>query len=521
MGTKTDLTRCFPKSPIFPTTGSAEEQEQFHIQQTRFVKQFEQIFPDIHAARTVVIIPSLTLDKDLLGKVKGAPHYEERMLCMLMLLRMPRTKVVFVSSLPIPDCIIDYYLHLLPGITGTHAKKRLITLSCNDHSCSSLTEKILNRPRLIERIRKEIDHPDAAHLSCFNVTHLEKQLAVRLGIPLYGTDPDLFYEGTKSGSRKAFRAAGVDLPDGHEDLYSKQEVIHALATLKLKYPQAQKAVIKLNDGFSGDGNAIYTYPSPVSNQSVEKNIEDHFRHYFHPVAADVTEKAFFLKLSQMGGIVEMFVDGEVKTSPSVQCIINPRKEISIVSTHDQVLGGADGQIFLGACFPAAEAYNVSLAQEGRKIAEVLAQKGVLGRFAIDFMSVQQADKSWRHFAIEINIRKGGTTHPYLMLKFLTDGHYDEQEGRYLTASGNQRYYFTSDNVTSDRYKGLTPEDLIELAMFHHVMYDGATQEGVMLHMLGATSEFGKLGLVCIGSSPERAKAFYNKTIDILNFECSE
>jgi hypothetical protein len=106
-----------------------------------------------------------------------------------------------------------------------------------------------------------------------------------------------------------------------------------------------------------------------------------------------------------------------------------------------------------------------------------------------------------------------------MLKFLTDGQYDATTGQYRTASGNQRFYFTSDNVTSDRYKGLVPEDLIDLAMYHDLLYDGTTQEGVMFHMLGAASEYGKMGLVCVGSSPERAKAFYVKTIDILNQEC--
>ena len=33
------------------------------------------------------------------------------------------------------------------------------------------------------------------------------------------------------------------------------------------------------------------------------------------------------------------------------------------------------------------------------------------------------------------------------------------------------------------------------------------------------SEFGKLGLVCVGSSPQRAKEFYDKVIEVLNYEC--
>jgi hypothetical protein len=78
----------------------------------------------------------------------------------------------------------------------------------------------------------------------------------------------------------------------------------------------------------------------------------------------------------------------------------------------------------------------------------------------------------------------------------------------------------SDNVSSSKYIGLTPDDLIDISIYHELMYDGAAQEGVMFHLVGALSEFGKLGLVAVGSSPERAKALYDRTIEILDYECS-
>ena len=151
---------------------------------------------------------------------------------------------------------------------------------------------------------------------------------------------------------------------------------------------------------------------------------------------------------------------------------------------------------------------------------MLADKGAMGRFAIDFISVKQDDGTWKHFAIEINLRKGGTTHPLLMLQFLTDGKYNPLTGEYLTASGNKRFYFASDNVISEKYIGLTPDDLIDLSIYHNLMYDGAAQQGVMFNLVGALSEFGKLGLVCVGSTPENAKAYYDRTLEILDLECS-
>ena len=55
---------------------------------------------------------------------------------------------------------------------------------------------------------------------------------------------------------------------------------------------------------------------------------------------------------------------------------------------------------------------------GRRLAEL----GALGRFAVDFVVVQDNTGAWTPYAIELNLRKGGTTHPFLTLQFLTDGY---------------------------------------------------------------------------------------------------
>jgi hypothetical protein len=511
--------RIFENKDKYPPQGSEKEHELFEKIQEGIACQYEKIFPDKNAPRTIVIVPSMTLDAEILSKIKGSIHYEERLLCLLMLLRLPLTKVIYISSMPFSDVIIDYYLHLLQGITGNHARQRLTMLSCYDLSIKPLTEKILDRPRLISRIKNLITDKSSTHLTCYNITPLEKSLAVRLDIPLFGTDPSMFYEGSKSGARKTFRACGIDMPDGKEDLKSKEDIAEALAGLKRKYPLIRKAVVKMNDGFSGDGNAMYRYPELAVDDFLEANILNSLTENIRPVSKDVSKELFFEKFFEMEGIVEEFLEGEIKVSPSVQCVVGTSDKIEIASTHDQLLGGEDGQIFLGAIFPADKEYASSLAELGKKVAESLSKKGILGRFAVDFISVKQDDGKWKHFAIEINLRKGGTTHPFMMIQYLTNGFYNAEEGVYLTASGNKRYYFASDNVQSEKYKGLTPGDLIDIAMYHELMFDGTAQEGVVFHLIGALSEFGKLGVVCIGSSPERAKEFYDKTLKVLDFEC--
>ncbi len=499
------------------TAVSFKDDSLFQKIQKQFIEQYEKAFPNPLASKTVVIIPSLTMDQEILSKIKGISYYEERLLCLLMLLRMPRTKIIYITSLPIDPTIVDYYLYLLPGITSFHAKQRLTLLSCFDSSPRPLTEKILERPRLIERIKKYLNPHEPAHLAFFNITTLEKALALQLQLPIYGCDSDLSYLGNKSNSRKLFKDCGLLCPAGYENLYSITEMTQSLASLKTEYPELRKAVVKLNDGFSGDGNAIFSYQDLNPNNNLVVTIQEQLANRLSFIAGELNLGQFLLKWQNMGGIVEAFVDGQEKQSPSVQCRINPLGNSEVISTHDQVLGGEDNQIFLGAYFPANKDYAIEIGEIGKILSDELQKKGVLGRFGVDFISVKE-DNKWKHYAIEINLRKGGTTHPFLMLQFLTSGQYDYKQGEYFTPNQQNRYYFCSDNLQDDNFKGLTPYDLIDIAICNNLFYDSSTQQGVTFHLMGALSQYGKLGLVCIGDSLEIAEAYYKKTVSILKDE---
>jgi hypothetical protein len=126
----------------------------------------------------------------------------------------PATNAGDLRHEPISETIIDYYLHLLPGVPSLHARERLTLLTCNDASPVALTRKILERPRLLERIREAIPDLASAHMTCFTVSELERKLALHLNLPIYGCNPSLTHWGSKSGSRKIFRTPqvnGIDL----------------------------------------------------------------------------------------------------------------------------------------------------------------------------------------------------------------------------------------------------------------------------------------------------------------------
>ncbi len=506
-------------SALTPRPGSPEELADFARLQSRMAPMYRRVFSDDSAPRTVVVIPSLSLDPIELRKIVGVRHYEERMLCLLMLLRLPNANVVYVTSKPIHPSIIDYYLHLLPGVPGRHAHKRLTLLDCDDESPDPLTQKILDRPRLMSRIIEAIPNMDSAHITCFNASHMERSLAVQLGIPLYAADPDLVHLGDKSHGRDLFGRVGVDYPRGAEHLRDEGDVVAALAELRGQDPALRRSVVKLNEGFSGEGNAMFEYGDAPDGSSLEPWIRRNLFERLRFEAEGESFEPFMAKYREMGGIVEEYLEGE-KASPSVQVRIDPTGEHQIVSSHDQILGGPTGQVFLGSTFPAHPEYRGDIHDVADRVAAELSTVGVIGRFSVDFVSVRR-DDGWKHYALEMNLRKGGTTLPYLMLKFLTGGAYDSATGIYTTPTGQARYYHASDNVEKDQYRGLTPDDLIDIVVQNELHFRSHRQQGVVFHLIGALSEFGKLGVVGIGHSPERATQLYQETVAVLDRETGD
>lgn len=504
---------------IQPVPGSPEELAAFADLQGQLPDLYERVSHNLRSEHLVVVVPSLSMDPRELAKISGAHHYEERLLFFLMLLRRPKTRVLFLTSQTIHPSVVDYYLHLLSGVPTSHARKRLILMDCADASSVPLSGKLLSRPRMMKQIQSVIGRYESAHMVCFNSSALERTLAVQLGIPLYANDPSLLDLGTKSGCRETFREAGILFPDGFERLHSEDEIVEALATLKGRYPEMRRAVVKLNEGFSGEGNALFYFDG--IDASSAKDLENQIRAKLPDLrfeAKGETWESFSSKYQEMGGIVEEFVEGENKRSPSCQCRVNAVGGAQAISTHDQVLGGPSGQVFLGCTFPADDAYRLDIQNAGMRVAEVLAAKGVLGRFATDFVSVPTEDGGWKHYAIEVNLRKGGTTHPFLTLRFLTDGNYDMLTGEFYAQNANPKYYYASDTLQSDRYKGLSPDDLIDISVYHDLHFHANTERGVVFHLMGALSEFGKLGVVCIGDNPQQAQFLYKRTRSVLDEE---
>src|SRR6266478_6558935 len=517
-----------------------DSQAEFDQLQKKLIPLWKSIERLNQDPQTIVVVPSMSIDAIGSGTLMQA--YEERFLFLLLLLRQPRARLIYVTSQAILPNIIDYYLDLLPGVIPSHARPRLFLIAPLDGSARPLSDKLLDRPRLIERIRSLIMDPARAHLVPFNTTSREKELALRLGIPMYGADPKFFFLGTKSGCRKIFMEENVPHPLGHENLGSKEELIEAIAQMRAKKPSIKQVLVKLNEGVSGEGNAIIdltglpavvptgrddaghkevsTQPgstTPATTTKERAMLEERLRAMRFELEG-ITYESYMNRLRERKGVVEERIMGEEFRSPSVQLRITPLGKVELLSTHDQLLGGPSGQSNLGCVFPADKGYAALITREAAKVGRRLAKEGVIGRFALDFVVVRGEHGKWEPYAIEINLRKGGTTHPFLTLQFLTDGKYDPDTAIFTAPNGQQKFFVASDHVESPAYRTLTPDDLFDIVVRHNLHFGQTRQTGVVFHMMSALGELGRTGLTAVGNSRDDAKALYERAIAVLDQE---
>ncbi len=284
--------------------------------------------------------------------------------------------------------------------------------------------------------------------------------------------------------------------------------------MRREKPGLEEVLVKLNEGVSGEGNAsVDLRGAGVERAAVEKRVRA-----MRFELASVTIEDYEAKLRERGGVVEERISGEEFRSPSVQLRVTPLGEVQLLSTHDQLLGGPSGQSYLGCRFPADPAYAATITREAAKIGGRLAREGVLGRFAIDFVTVRKPDGSWDPYAIELNLRKGGTTHPFLTLQFLTDGTYDPETATFTAPSGRRKFFVASDHVESPAYRQLTPDDLFDIVVRRGLHFDQSRQTGIVFHMLSALGEHGRLGLTAVGDSPVQAEELYDRAVAVLDEE---
>jgi hypothetical protein len=450
-------------------------------------------------SHVLVVLPSFSISETLLSHYgPRIPALEHRYLLGYFLLHSIKScEMVYLSTEAPDDEVLNYLTSLLPADDRTDVRSRFTHIPIPDHSPRSVAAKILDRPDLIEQLKAMISGRPA-FIEPWNVTGFETDFAARLGIPINGTSPELWPLGFKSSGRRLFMKAGVPVPYGREDVRTVDDVLTAISEIRAARPNARGVVIKHDESGAGDGNAVIRFSDLDMTSDSKRALRERIEGL----------PEWYLKDLLAGGIVEELVSGEKFSSPSAQVDIMPDGVVKVLATHEQILGGETGQVFMGCSFPAAPAYASELAAHGRVVGKQLADMGTLGRFSLDFAATRNADGRWSVYALEVNLRKGGTTHPYAALRNLVPGRYDAESGQWIAGDGRPRAYRSTDNVVHESLLGLPPKRIIDAIAKAGLQFDFGPGTGVILHMLSCLAIDGRFGLTAIGNSPSQATELF-------------
>ena len=140
-------------------------------------------------------------------------------------------------------------------------------------------------------------------------------------------------------------------------------------------------------------------------------------------APDATVDAYLAKLDDAAAIVEERIVGDELRSPSVQIRVTrwARSRSSRPTTRCSAAPAGSATSAAGSRRPGVRAGYHARTPNGS--ATGWPRRGCWAGSRSTSWPCAEA-RQWDADAIEVNLRKGGTTHPFLTLQFLTDGRYD-------------------------------------------------------------------------------------------------
>jgi hypothetical protein len=453
-----------------------------------------------------VVMPAFAMGEALLS------HYATRLgamehrylLATLMIPRIPGVEVVFISCEEPGREVLEYYARLASPARPEALLERLHVVSVPDRTARPVSAKLLDRPDRLALVRELIGGRPAM-LESWNVTATEVEVALALGTPVNGTDPELWPLAFKSRGRRLFTELGVPVPAGCEDVCDLAGVGAAVTSIRSTRPQVTDVVVKHDNSGGGDGNLIVP-------------LVDGAGHRLPPadVVAGLTDTVpqWFVDDLTRGGIVEELVSGAQVRSPSAQLEVVPQGGSRVLSTHEQILGGENGQVYSGCRFPADPAYASTLVDYGTRVADRLGELGALGRVGVDYIATLRPG-GWDVLALEVNLRKGGTTHPFTALRHLVPGHYDAASGQYVGDGGAVRCYRSTDGMLDPAWTGVAPAQVIDAVAAAGLEFDARSRSGVVLHMLSCLKVDGRLGVTAIAATHEEADDLYAATARVV------
>ncbi|KAK0133992.1 IQ motif-containing protein H [Merluccius polli] len=526
--------------------------------------------------RTIIHIPSLGYSKSQRLHLKDFDILQNTQISRLCDVRDENVDVIYVSPRPLGKDIAGYYARLLefegPEATEGNSGSKRSSLSNNKrftiitpeaveyfptHSMC-LSTLLKYSPRALRRIRNLVQGRRAYIVG--GVAHVDDlAVADELEVAILGPEPAVAQlYGTKSGGRRIFTRAEVAVPPGLGDIYCLHQLHEALARLMVHNMEVQRWVFKMDAEFGGRGTAY----CDVCHLSCYSGALQEYRRlgpdvwskantfiyiwmrspawlacYAQPANASCfPDWACFLKtFLRQGGVVEAYPPSHSVTCLTVDLLLAPGGEVSVLSCGDQLRGSCRLEA-LGSSVPQASVRPDALHALCSRVGRACLERHIVGYVSIDLATFLDPGTMKRKvWAIDLDLRYSDQLAMTQLLLVVTGATLDCQSCRLLVPLPTQEKFpetqSPAKHAVGHRYAVLANRLLhTNLSIFYHnvffsmckahgIGYDTKRKRGTVF-VLHDSIERHSIGMLTVCEDLQGSLVTFARNLSVIHQEIS-
>ncbi|KAJ0028927.1 hypothetical protein NQD34_003924, partial [Periophthalmus magnuspinnatus] len=410
--------------------------------------------------RTIIHIPSLGYSQSQRCNLRNFDVVQNIQIGRLCEIRDENVEVIYVCPMHLKEDMKQYYSSLLKSnrpqeeslaetLDTSLSKTQFIMLTPEavdyfpNHSMC-LSSLLKYSPHTLQRIRRLVQGkhsyivPGVAHVD-------DLAVADELGVPLMGPEPAISQlYGTKSGARKIFRAAGVEMPPGAEDLYSLEQLHERLAELMVQHLDVTLWLFKMDSELGGSAlcdvshmksyawalNLYQRYgPDTWRSEGIQepvvaqflKEIPEWLSSHAHPANTSEHWAVFLQTFLRQGGVVEARPPSHSPSCVTVDLLLEPGGHISMLSCGD-LLQSPCGLKVLGSSVPQTSLCSDTLQWIYTLVGQACLEKGIVGHVSVDMVSfIHHTSKQHKVWALDLHLSYSDHLAMTQMLLYSTQG----------------------------------------------------------------------------------------------------
>ncbi|XP_078097361.1 IQ motif-containing protein H [Mustelus asterias] len=466
----------------------------------------------------------------------------------------------------------------------------------NHHLC--LATHLKYSPKTIKRIKNLIEGK-AAYIVGGLLHQDDLAVADMLNVPILGPEPKVAHlYSTKSGGKRIFASACVPMPPGEYDIYNLQQMHEVLVQLILENVEIKRWLFKVDAEFGGRGTAYFDVShlkcykqilkecrevGPAEwlmkkwiREPAELKLSRELPGILAEHAQPANKKIFptWEKFLQMflcqadvyqlleygprgvkwltapnqvcseGGVMEAYPPSDSVTNLTIDMLIEPTGEVSMVSCGDQIHSKSPLECW-GSTVPQCSIDPGNLHSVCVKIAEACKSRGVIGFFSIDLVTfIHPHTMEQQVWATDLDLAYSDQLAMTQLMLFISNGKLTcktntfkvppkplekkrnprskesaMKEEAQIQLPFMKRYGVLSTQLKHTNLSMVQYSVLFKIFKAHGIGFDIKERQGTVF-MLHEDSKKDRLGMITIGEDLQGALLTFARNLSVIHQEIS-